>query len=92
MRCMDSLSSTNGKNVGSCTVGQLMELVMSFVVRRRTGFGPDGGVRTLFQGSRGGVIPAFDLEALHGTMMIQSPDVVQVNLESGVVPVTHRAR
>ena len=43
--------------------------------------GPDldlmGGVRTFVQRSRGGIIPAFDLEELHGTMLIQSPDVVQ---------------
>jgi hypothetical protein len=31
----------------------------------------------LVQGSRGGIVPAFDLEELHGTMMMQSPDVVQ---------------
>ena len=54
---------------------------MRFVVSLWCTDGPDldlvGSVRTFVQRSREGIIPAFDLEELHGTMLIQGPDVVQ---------------
>ena len=59
------------------------------VVRRRTGFGPDGGVRTRVQDSRGDIIPAFDLEEFHGTMTIQSAMWFKVNLDALLVAVVH---
>ena len=79
IRCIESLHSSDYRRVESYRANQLMGVVVSLWCKD----GPDldlvGGVRTSVQRSREGIIPAFDLEELHGTMSIQSPDVVQVN-------------